>query len=357
MADIWDQLALQIKDWGREIGFNQIGIADIDLNHTKDHYLEWIKQGFHGEMHYMVKHGSRRYQPAELVPNTIRIITARLNYLPHSHNSETILEDGQKAFISRYALGRDYHKVMRTKLKKLSEKIQKEAYKTLDRSFEFRLFTDSAPVMEVELAEKSGLGWRGKHTLLINKEHGSWFFLGEIYINLPLPVDNKVENHCGTCTSCIDVCPTKAIVGPYMLDARKCISYLTIEHKSSIPLEFRKQIGNRVYGCDDCQLFCPWNKFGQITKEEDFKVRHGLDDIELVECFLWTEAEFIKYMEGSAILRIGYDQWLRNIAIGLGNAKTSETIVNALKGRLNEASPLVKEHISWALAQHNFHMN
>jgi epoxyqueuosine reductase len=246
---------------------------------------------------------------------------------------------------------------MRTKLKKLSEKIQKEAHKTLDRSFEFRLFTDSAPVMEVELAEKSGLGWRGKHTLLINKEHGSWFFLGEIYINLPLPVDKKVENHCGTCTSCIDVCPTKAIVGPYMLDARKCISYLTIEHKSSIPLEFRKQIGNRVYGCDDCQLFCPWNKFGQITKEEDFKVRHGLDDIELVECFLWTEAEFIKYMEGSAILRIGYDQWLRNIAIGLGNAKTSETIVNALKGRLNEASPLVKEHISWALAQHNFHMN
>jgi epoxyqueuosine reductase len=211
--------------------------------------------------------------------------------------------------------------------------------------------------MEVELAEKSGLGWRGKHTLLINKEHGSWFFLGEIYINLPLPIDKKVENHCGTCTSCMDVCPTKAIVGPYKLDARKCISYLTIEHKSSIPLEFRKQIGNRVYGCDDCQLYCPWNKFGQMTKEDDFKVRHGLDDIELVECFLWTEAEFTKHMEGSAILRIGYEQWLRNIAIGLGNAKTSETIVTALKGRLNEASPLVKEHISWALAQHNFHMN
>jgi len=357
MADIWDQLALQIKDWGQEIGFAQIGIADIDLNHTKDHYLEWIKQGFHGEMHYMVKHGSRRYQPDELVPHTIRIISARLNYFPHSHNSEAVLEDDQKAFISRYALGRDYHKVMRAKLKKLSEKIQKEAHKTLDQSFEFRLFTDSAPVMEVELAEKSGLGWRGKHTLLINKEHGSWFFLGEIYINLPLPIDKKVENHCGTCASCMDVCPTKAIVGPYKLDARKCISYLTIEHKSSIPLEFRKQIGNRVYGCDDCQLYCPWNKFGQMTKEDDFKVRHGLDDIELVECFLWTEAEFTKHMEGSAILRIGYEQWLRNIAIGLGNAKTSETIVTALKGRLNEASPLVKEHISWALAQHNFHMN
>jgi epoxyqueuosine reductase len=357
MTEIWDQLALQIKDWGREFGFDQIGITDIDLNHTKDHYLEWIKQGFHGEMHYMVKHGSRRYKPDELVPHTVRIITARLNYFPHSQNSEAILQNDQKAFISRYALGRDYHKVMRFKLKKLSEKIQKEAHKTLDRAFEFRLFTDSAPVMEVELAEKSGLGWRGKHTLLINKEHGSWFFLGEIYINLPLPTDKKVKNHCGTCTSCIEVCPTKAIIGPYKLDARKCISYLTIEHKSSIPLEYRKQIGNRVYGCDDCQLYCPWNKFGQISKEDDFKVRHGLDDIELVECFLWTEAEFLKRMEGSAILRIGYDQWLRNIAIGLGNAKTSEIIVNALKNRYHEASVVVKEHISWALAQHNFHIN
>ncbi len=241
---------------------------------------------------------------------------------------------------------------MRSKLKRLSEKIKKEAHKTLGQSFEFRLFTDSAPVMEVELAEKSGLGWRGKHTLLINKEHGSWFFLGEIYINLPLPVDKKVENHCGTCTSCIDVCPTKAIIAPFKLDARKCISYLTIELKSSIPLEYRKQIGNRVYGCDDCQLHCPWNKFSQITKEDDFKVRHGLDDIELVECFLWTKAEFLNHMKGSAILRIGYDQWLRNIAIGLGNAKTSKIIVNALKSRLNQASPLVKEHISWALAQH-----
>jgi epoxyqueuosine reductase len=357
MAEIWDQLALQIKDWGREFGFDQIGIADIDLNHTKDHYLEWIKQGFHGEMHYMVKHGSRRYKPDELVPHTIRVITARLNYFPHSQNSEAILQNDKKAFISRYALGRDYHKVVRSKLKKLSEKIQKEVRISLDESFEFRLFTDSAPVMEVELAEKSGLGWRGKHTLLLNKEHGSWFFLGEIYINLPLPVDKKVENHCGTCNSCIDKCPTKAIIGPYKLDARKCISYLTIEHKSSIPLEYRKQIGNRVYGCDDCQLYCPWNKFGQISKEDDFKVRHGLDDIELVECFLWTEAEFLKRMEGSAILRIGYDQWLRNIAIGLGNAKTSEIIVNALKNRYHDASALVKEHISWALAQHNFHIN
>ncbi|MSQ81074.1 MAG: tRNA epoxyqueuosine(34) reductase QueG [Candidatus Methylopumilus sp.] len=357
MAHIWDQLALQIKDWGRELGFDQIGIADINLDHTKEHYLEWIKQGLHGEMHYMVKHGSRRYKPDELVPNTVRVITARINYLPRSKNAETVLHDDQKAFISRYALGRDYHKVLRSKLKKLSKKIQQEAHKTLDQSFKFRIFTDSAPVMEVELAEKSGLGWRGKHTLLINKEHGSWFFLGEIYINLPLPVDEKVDNHCGTCTNCIDICPTKAIIGPYKLDARKCISYLTIEHPSAIPVEYRKQIGNRVYGCDDCQLYCPWNKFGQMSKEEDFKVRHGLDDIELIECFLWTEAEFLKRMEGSAILRIGYEQWLRNIAVGLGNAKTSESIINALKDRHNEASPLLKEHITWALSQHNFHMN
>ena len=357
MADIWVQLALQIKDWGLELGFNQIGIADINLDDAKDHYLEWIKQGFHGEMHYMVKHGSRRYQPDELVPHTVRIITARLNYLPLSHNSESILQDDQKAFISRYALGRDYHKVMRSKLKKLSEKIRKEAPKSLDPSFEFRLFTDSAPVMEVELAEKSGLGWRGKHTLLINKEHGSWFFLGEIYINLPLPIDKKVDNHCGTCKSCIDVCPTKAIIAPYQLDARKCISYLTIEHTSSIPVEYRKQIGNRVYGCDDCQLYCPWNKFAQTTKEDDFKVRHGLDDIELVTCFLWSEQEFKAHMEGSAIFRIGYERWLRNIAVGLGNAKTSEAIVQALKSRLVSANPLLKEHILWALMQHKIHMH
>ena len=353
----WDQLALQIKDWGRELGFDQIGIADINLEHTKAHYLEWIKQGLHGEMHYMVKHGSRRYKPEELVPHTIRVITARLNYLPLAKDTEAILQDDQKAFISRYALGRDYHKVIRTKLKKLSDKIQKEVNQTLNQEVEFRVFTDSAPVMEVELAAKSGLGWRGKHTLLINKEQGSWFFLGEVYINLPLPIDEKVDNHCGTCTRCIDVCPTGAIISPYQLDARKCISYLTIEHTSSIPEIYRKQIGNRVYGCDDCQLYCPWNKFGQTTKEDDFKVRHGLDDIELITCFSWSENEFKARMEGSAILRIGYERWLRNIAIGLGNAKTSSAIVDILKKRLNDVSPLVKEHITWALKQHKIHMH
>jgi epoxyqueuosine reductase len=357
MAHIWDQLALQIKDWGRELGFDQIGIADIDLDHTKEPYLEWIKQGFHGEMHYMVKHGSRRYKPEELVPHTIRVITARLNYMPHAKDASIILQDNQKAFISRYALGRDYHKVIRSKLKKLSDKIEKEVHQTLDQEVEFRVFTDSAPVMEVELAAKSGIGWRGKHTLLINKEQGSWFFLGEIYINLPLPIDKKVENHCGTCTSCMDVCPTQAIIGPYQLDARKCISYLTIEHASSIPEVYRKQIGNRVYGCDDCQLYCPWNKFGQTTKEDDFKVRHGLDDIELITCFSWSEQEFEERMQGSAILRIGYQRWLRNIAIGLGNAKTSDAIVSILKKRLVDASPLLEEHITWALEQHKIHMH
>jgi len=357
MADIWNQLALQIKDWGLELGFDQIGITNIDLDHTRADYLAWIRQGFHGEMHYMAKHGSKRHKPDELVPHTIRIITARLNYLPDAKNSEVILEDSQKAFVSRYALGRDYHKVLRSKLKKLSEKIHKETHQILDGSFEFRVFTDSAPVMEVALAEKSGLGWRGKHTLLINKEQGSWFFLGEIYINLPLPIDEKVENHCGTCTSCMDVCPTNAIIGPYQLDARKCISYLTIEHASAIPIEYRKQIGNRVYGCDDCQLYCPWNKFGKTTKEDDFKVRHGLDDIELVTCFLWDEDEFKARMKGSAILRIGFERWLRNIAVGLGNAKTSERVVEALKTRLPKASPLLKEHIIWALTQHKIHMH
>jgi len=357
MSNIWGQLALKIKDWGHELGFAQIGIADIDLEEPKTHYLQWIKKGFHGEMHYMVKHGSRRYKPDELVPHTIRVITARLNYQPQAKDAESILQNDQKAFISRYALGRDYHKVMRAKLKKLSTKIEKEVYESLHQEIHFRVFVDSAPVMEVELAEKSGLGWRGKHTLLLNKEHGSWFFLGEIYINLPLPIDRRGENHCGTCKSCIDVCPTQAIIAPYQLDARKCISYLTIEHTSSIPEIYRKQIGNRVYGCDDCQLYCPWNKFGQTTKEDDFKVRHGLDDIELITCFSWSEDEFKAHMEGSAILRIGYERWLRNIAIGLGNARTTKAIINILKKRLHDTSPLVQEHITWALKQHKIHMH
>ena len=299
-------------------------------------------------MDYMAKHGSKRTRPAELVPNTVRVISARLDYLPPiAADSWQTMQDGEKAFVSRYSLGRDYHKVMRQKLQKLCGKIT-----DLSPEFEYRVFTDSAPVLEVALAEKAGLGWRGKHTLLINKERGSWFFLGEIYTNLPLPIDAKASNHCGTCSACIDICPTKAIVAPYEVDARRCISYLTIELKTAIPLEFRPLIGNRVYGCDDCQLVCPWNKFAEVTQTPDFNVRNGLDNISLVECFGWSEAEFKQKMAGSAIYRIGYTQWLRNIAVGLGNAPSTPEVINALKARQNDASELVREHVVWALQQH-----
>ena len=335
------------------LGFNQIGITDTNLQEAEVEHQAWIAKGFHGEMDYMAKHGVKRTRPAELVPNTLRVISARLDYMPpNAVDSESIIQDSSKAFISRYAMGRDYHKVMRNKLQKLCEKIQSEMTKYQVDDFSYRAFTDSAPVLEVALAEKAGLGWRGKHTLLINKNRGSWFFLGEIYTDLPLPIDEATTNHCGTCTSCIDVCPTKAITAPYEVDARRCISYLTIELKTSIPVEFRPLIGNRVYGCDDCQLFCPWNKFAEITHESDFAVKNGLDNISLVQCFAWTEAQFKKNMAGSAIYRIGYEQWLRNIAVGLGNASTTPEIVGALKGRMNDASALLREHIDWALARH-----
>jgi epoxyqueuosine reductase len=342
------QLAADIKRWGKAIGFAEIGITDTDLSKAEVEHQAWVKKGFHGEMHYMAKHGTKRTRPADLVPNTIRIISARLDYLPpETKDSWEVLEDGSKAFISRYAMGRDYHKVMRQKLQKLCDKINQVA---LD--FEYRVFTDSAPVLEVELAEKAGLGWRGKHTLLINKDHGSWFFLGDIYTNLPLPIDKPATNHCGTCSACINICPTQAITAPYEVDARRCISYLTIELKNSIPIELRPLIGNRVYGCDDCQLICPWNKFAEATIEPDFDVRNGLDDVSLIECFNWTEDEFKQKMAGSAIYRIGYEQWLRNIAVGLGNAPSSSEIVAALKARQNDSSNLVKEHVEWALQQH-----
>ena len=347
------QLANDIKQWGLALGFNQIGITDTNLQEAEVEHQAWIAKGFHGEMDYMAKHGVKRTRPAELVPNTLRVISARLDYMPpNAVDSESIIQDSSKAFISRYAMGRDYHKVMRNKLQKLCEKIQSEMTKYQVDDFSYRAFTDSAPVLEVALAEKAGLGWRGKHTLLINKNRGSWFFLGEIYTDLPLPIDEATTNHCGTCTSCIDVCPTKAITAPYEVDARRCISYLTIELKTSIPVEFRPLIGNRVYGCDDCQLFCPWNKFAEITHESDFAVKNGLDNISLVQCFAWTEAQFKKNMAGSAIYRIGYEQWLRNIAVGLGNASTTPEIVGALKGRMNDASALLREHIDWALARH-----
>ncbi len=367
-------LSASIKSWGLALGFNQVGITDTDLHEAEARHEDWIKKGFHGEMDYMAKHGIKRTRPAELVPNTLRVISVRLDYLPPAAaDSEDILQNSEKAFISRYALGRDYHKVLRNKLQKLCEKIQTELSSfnipsplkgegwgggdngregECATAFEYRVFTDSAPVLEVALAEKADLGWRGKHTLLINKDHGSWFFLGEIYTNLPLVIDTPASNHCGTCSSCMQVCPTQAITAPYEVDARRCISYLTIELKGSIPLELRPLIGNRVYGCDDCQLYCPWNKFAEITKETDFSVRNGLDDISLIECFGWTEDEFKTNTAGSAIYRIGYAQWLRNIAIGLGNATTTPEIIAALQTRLNDSSEMIREHVSWALDMH-----
>ncbi len=335
------------------LGFDQIGITDTNLQAEEAYHQAWIAKGFHGEMDYMAKHGVKRTRPAELVPNTLRVISARLDYLPpNALASQQVLQDNSKAFISRYALARDYHKVMRNKLQKLSEKIQSSINQTEGFNFEHRVFTDSAPVLEVALAEKAGMGWRGKHTLLINKDHGSWFFLGEIYTNLPLPIDKPSNNHCGTCSSCMEVCPTQAIVAPYQVDARRCISYLTIELKDSIPIEFRSLIGNRVYGCDDCQLHCPWNKFAEISREPDFAIKNGLDDISLIDCFSWSENTFKTKLAGSAIYRIGYTQWLRNIAIGLGNADTTPEVIAALQARVNDDSAILREHISWALAQH-----
>ncbi|MDP2152481.1 MAG: tRNA epoxyqueuosine(34) reductase QueG [Methylotenera sp.] len=346
-------LSHAIKNWGLELGFNQIGITDTNLQTAESKHQDWIEKGFHGDMDYMAKHGVKRTRPNELIPNTQRIISARFDYLPpQAKNSESILQNNQKAFISRYALGRDYHKVIRNKLQKLCEKIQSELHHYQLSQFEYRAFTDSAPVLEVALAEKAGIGWRGKHTLLIDKNSGSWFFLGEIYTNLPLPIDEPASNHCGSCSKCIEVCPTQAITAPYEVDARRCISYLTIELKNSIPVEYRPLIGNRVYGCDDCQLYCPWNKFAEITKESDFSVKHGLDDVSLIDCFNWTEDEFKLKMAGSAIYRIGYTQWLRNIAVGLGNAETTTEIINALEQHAFHENDLVREHARWALSCH-----
>lgn len=328
-----------------ELGFQAIGIAGSDLGQAETRLLEWLEQGGHGEMDYMANHGVKRSRPQELVPGTLRVITARMAYFPpQARDSIEVMADSSKAFISRYALGRDYHKLIRARLQKLAEKIQREI-----GPFQYRAFTDSAPVMEVELSSQSGLGWRGKHSLLLSREAGSWFFLGEIYTDLPLPIDEPEQNHCGSCTSCITACPTAAIVAPYRLDARRCISYLTIELKGSIPEELRPLIGNRVYGCDDCQLACPWNKFGQITREPDFAVRHGLDNIKLAELFRWSEEEFDARLAGSPIRRIGHERWLRNIAVGLGNALPSEEAVAALQARLDHPSALVREHVAWAL--------
>ena len=340
-------LARDIRSWGLELGFGEIGIADTGLESEEAHLLAWLDAGRHGEMDYMARHGVRRARPAELLPGTLRVITARLDYLaPGARDAATTLADRGKAYVSRYALGRDYHKVLRGKLGRLAGRIAASV-----GGFRYRVFTDSAPVLEVALAAKSGLGWRGKHTLLLTREAGSFFFLGEIYTDLPLPVTAATSAHCGSCSSCIDACPTGAIVAPYELDARRCISYLTIELKGSIPEALRPLIGNRVYGCDDCQLACPWNRYANMAGEGDFAVRNGLDDADLVTLFGWTSDEFSRRMEGSAIRRIGYVRWLRNLAVGLGNADYDSAIVQALTARRDDPSPLVREHVGWALAQ------
>src|SRR5262245_24008495 len=338
-------LARNIKAWGLELGFQAVGVADADLSAAEPRLLEWLAQGWHGEMEYMARHGALRARPAELKAGTLRVISCRMNYA--SDVSNEIDREGNRAVVARYARGRDYHKVMRDRLQKLCDRISSGI-----GEFGHRVFTDSAPVMEVELAARAGLGWRGKHTLLLSREAGSWFFLGEVYCDLPLPVDAAEKDHCGTCERCIDACPTQAIRGPYQLDARRCISYLTIEHKSAIPEELRPLIGNRVYGCDDCQAVCPWNSFAQPSQEKDFSVRNGLDRATLVELFAWTETEFDERLRGSPIRRIGYERWLRNLAVGLGNAPSSPEVVKALSSKKNHPSPLVREHVAWALARH-----
>ena len=344
-----EDLATQIKTWGVELGFQQVGITGIDLQEDERHLHNWLEQDMHGDMAYMQRHGNKRTRPEQLRPGTIRVISARMDYLPpRARPTQSVLADGKLAFISRYALGRDYHKVMRARLKKLAQRITEEA-----RPHGWRVFTDSAPVLEKALARNAGLGWIGKHSNLLHPQVGSWFFLGEIYTDLPLPTDEKFAGeHCGACTACIDICPTRAIVAPYQVDARRCISYLTIEYRGVIPEEFRRAMGNRIYGCDDCQLVCPWNRFAQYTAEPDYQPRHGLDELSLVECFLWSEDKFNEKTEGSAIRRIGYESWLRNTAIALGNAPTSATVINALNQRKEHPSALVREHVNWALAQH-----
>ena len=345
-----EALASRIKRWGLEIGFQAVAIADVDLSAAEPRLLAWLAQGLHGEMHYMSRHGTRRARPAELIPGTLSVVCARLDYRhTATRDAGAVLGDPDRAFISRYALGRDYHKVLRARLGRLAERIAAEI-----QSFNYRVFTDSAPVMEVELARKAGLGWRGKHTLLLSRDAGSYFFLGEIFTDLPLLADPPVSEHCGTCERCMRVCPTGAIVAPYVLDARRCISYLTIEHPGSIPEALRPLIGNRVYGCDDCQLTCPWNRFARPTDEADFAVREGLDDATLIELFAWSRSEFEERLAGTAIRRIGYERWLRNLAVGLGNARNREAAVEALRSRLDDASELVREHVAWALSRHGW---
>ena len=340
-------IAADIKKWGVELGFQEVSFTDIDLSKYEHHLKDWIDRNYHGAMSYMAENHDKRCHPERLVPGTIRVVCVRMNYALDSEDSLESMQNTGKAYVSRYARGRDYHKLIRKRLQKLARRIQ-----DVTGPFGYRAFVDSAPVLERALAEKSGMGWIGKNTMLINKQAGSWFFLGELFTDLPLPVEEQVSDHCGSCSACLDICPTNAFVKPNLLDATRCISYLTIELRTSIPVEFRKLMGNRIYGCDDCQIVCPWNKFSKPTDEKDFTPRHNLDDAQLVDLFGWSEREFLNRTEGSAIRRIGYDCWLRNIAIALGNAPSSKAIDHALRVRLNNVSDMVNEHIEWALLQH-----
>jgi len=345
----YTELAIQIKTWATELGFQQAGITSTDLSADEVHLLNWLDRGMHGQMDYMQRHGTRRSRPVDLVPGTVRIISLRMDYLPaDASHPANVLGKPALAYVSRYATGRDYHKLIRGRLQSLADRIEQSV-----GQFGYRAFTDSAPVLEKALARNAGLGWIGKHSNLINPKAGSWFFLGELYTDLPLPIDPPfTEQHCGTCSACIDICPTGAIIGPYQVDARKCISYLTIELRESIPEQLRPLIGNRIYGCDDCQLVCPWNRFAKNTEEKDFRVRHGLDEAKLSDLFQWTEQQFLERTEGSAIRRIGYECWLRNIAIALGNAPTSVEVTTVLRLHENHPSELVREHVRWAMERH-----
>jgi len=340
-------LAARIRALAMEAGFQRFGISDIALGEDETHLRDWLARGLHGSMDWMARHGDKRSRPDELVPGTLRVISVGLDYGQDADAAWANLADGERAYVARYALGRDYHKLMRQRLQKLADRIADEI-----GPFGHRVFVDSAPVLERALARNGGLGWIGKHTCLIDRDGGSWFFLGEVYVDLPLPVDEPATAHCGTCTRCIDICPTGAITAPYRLDARRCISYLTIEHEGAIDEELRPLIGNRIFGCDDCQLACPWNKFARRTDEPDFRARNGLDRASLPELFAWDEEEFLQRTEGSAIRRSGHARWLRNIAVALGNAPSSPDVLRALESRRDVDDPVVREHVAWALARH-----
>jgi epoxyqueuosine reductase len=344
----YEKLTADIRRWAAELGFRRVGVAGVELDADEARLIDWLAAGHHGAMDYMARHGLKRSRPADLRPGTLRVICARMDYTPEGIESAWgVLEDGERAYVSRYALGRDYHKLLRTRLQKLAECIGASV-----GPFGYRVCVDSAPVLEKALARNAGLGWIGKHTLLLARDAGSWFFLGEILTDLPLPIDPPASAHCGTCARCIDVCPTRAIVAPYRLDARRCISYLTIELRGTIPHDLRPLIGNRIFGCDDCQLVCPWNTFAQATPERDFLPRHGLDGATLADLFAWTEREFLQRTQGMAIRRTGYAGWLRNIAVALGNAPATAAVIAALKSRADDPLELVREHVAWALQRH-----